>query len=101
MHGAVEQRHMKIQWSGSRKIPARARATTWTTGLQAVFTAEPVWQTWGITADSALVIDLDCPTQPRIGSDPRWQVPGSFLIVKDRDHLLAVWEGVFFELTRR
>ena len=54
----------------------------------------------GITADSALVIDLECPTQPRTGSDPRWQVPGAFLLVKDRDHLLAIWEGVFFELTR-
>jgi hypothetical protein len=55
----------------------------------------------GITADSVLVIDLQCPTQPRTGSDPRWQVAGSFLIVKNRDHLLAVWEGVFFELTRQ
>ena len=55
---------------------------------------------WGITADSALVIDLECPTQPRTGADARWQVPGAFLLVKDRDHLLAVWEGVFFELTR-
>jgi hypothetical protein len=36
-----------------------------------------------------------------VGSDPRWQVPGAFLIVKDRDHLLTVWEGVFFELTRQ
>lgn len=55
----------------------------------------------GVTADSVLVIEVRCPAQRRTGSDPRWQVPGSFLLVKDRDHLLAIWEGVFFELTRQ
>lgn len=55
----------------------------------------------GVSGDSALVIEIQCKTQHRVGSDPRWQVPGAFLIVKDHDHLLTVWEGVFFELTRR
>jgi hypothetical protein len=55
----------------------------------------------GVTADSALVIEVRCPSQPPTGPDPRWPVPGSFLLVKDRDHLLMVWEGVFFELMRQ
>jgi hypothetical protein len=55
----------------------------------------------GVTGDSVLVIEVQCPAQRRAGSDPRWQVAGAFLIVKDRDHLLTVWEGVFFELTRQ
>lgn len=58
-------------------------------------------QQLGVTGDSALVIEVRCRSQRRAGSDPRWQVPGGFLIVKDRDHLLVVWEGVFFELTRQ
>jgi hypothetical protein len=48
-----------------------------------------------------MVIDVECPSQRQPGPDPRWQVPGAFLVVKDRDHLLTVWEGVFFELTRQ
>ena len=55
----------------------------------------------GLTGNSAMVIEVRCPSQPQTGSDPRWQAPGAFLIVKDRDHLLMVWEGVFFELTRQ
>lgn len=55
----------------------------------------------GVAADSVLVIEVRCPARPQMGTDPRWQVPGSFLVVKDHDHLLAVWEGVFFELTRQ
>lgn len=55
----------------------------------------------GVTGDSALVIEVQCKSRRRAGSDPRWQAPGAFLIVKDRDHLLMVWEGVFFELTRQ
>lgn len=54
----------------------------------------------GIRDDSALVIDIECPSESRPGADPRWTAPGSFLIVRDRDHLLMVWEGVFFELSR-
>ena len=55
---------------------------------------------FGIRAASTLVIEIRCPSVPRTSSDPRWQVPGAFLIVKDSSHLLTVWEGVFFELTR-
>ena len=55
----------------------------------------------GIADDSAMVVEVRCPTQPQTGSDPRWQVPGAFLIVKDRDHLLMVWQGLYFELTRQ
>jgi hypothetical protein len=55
----------------------------------------------GVTGDSALVIEVQCPSQSQTRSDPRWQVPGAFLIVKDHNHLLAIWEGVFFELTRQ
>jgi hypothetical protein len=55
----------------------------------------------GIIADSVMTIAVGCPTQPTTGSDPRWRAPGAFLIVKDRDHLLTVFDGVFFELTRR
>ncbi|HSD30308.1 MAG TPA: hypothetical protein VLB49_00215 [Gemmatimonadales bacterium] len=58
-------------------------------------------QDLGISGDSAMVVDVQCPTRPQEGPDPRWQEPGGFLIVKDRNHLLMVWEGVFFELTRR
>jgi hypothetical protein len=53
----------------------------------------------GIAADSAMVVEVSCPSQ-RTGDDPRWQVPGGFLIVRDARHLLMVWENVFFELTR-
>ena len=59
-----------------------------------------LWQ-FGVTGDSVLVIEVQCRDQRQVGLDPRWQVPGAFLIVKDRDHLLMVWEGVFFELTRQ
>ena len=55
----------------------------------------------GIAADSAMVIEVRCADRPQTGTDPRWQVAGAFLIVKDRDHLLTVWENVFFELTRQ
>jgi hypothetical protein len=54
---------------------------------------------FGIRADSALVVEVGCAAQPHSGSDPRWQVWGAFLIIKDSEHLLVVWEGVFFELT--
>lgn len=55
----------------------------------------------GITGDSALVIEVRCGDQPQVGSDPRWQVPGAFLIVKNQDHVLTPWDGIFFELTRQ
>jgi hypothetical protein len=55
----------------------------------------------GIAADSAMVVDVQCPGEPQARLDPRWRVPGAFLIVRDHDHLLAVWEGAFFELTRQ
>jgi hypothetical protein len=49
-----------------------------------------------------MVVDISCPGQPPAGSlTNRWDVAGGFLIVKDADHLLAIWEGVFFELTRQ
>ena len=54
----------------------------------------------GIRGSYALVIEVRCPSVPRTSSDPRWQVPGAFLIVKDSAHLFTVWEGVFFEVTR-
>ena len=59
-----------------------------------------LWQ-FGVTGDSALVIEVQCRAQRQAGSDPRWQVPGAFLIARDRDHMLMVWEGVYFELTRQ
>src|SRR6266536_1193968 len=55
---------------------------------------------FGIHADSALVVEVRCPSQPHSGSDPRWPVWGGFLIVKNSEHVLVVWEAVFFELTR-
>jgi hypothetical protein len=55
----------------------------------------------GIAGDSAMVVDVQCPAQAQGRPDPRWQAPGGFLIVKDPDHLLVVWEGRYFELTRR
>ena len=54
----------------------------------------------GIRGDSAMVVEVRCPPLERAGSDPRWDVPGGFLIVKDHEHMLMVWEGVYFELTR-
>ena len=54
----------------------------------------------GIKEDSALVVEIRCPTKPAIGNDVRWQAPGAFLLLKDHNHLFAIWEGVFFELTR-
>lgn len=55
----------------------------------------------GLSGDSAMVVDIYCPGQPPTGLlGDRWEVPGGFLIVKDADHLLAIWEGVLFELTR-
>jgi hypothetical protein len=54
---------------------------------------------FGIRADSALVVEVGCAAKPDSRSDPRWQVWGAFLIVKDAEHVLVVWEGVFFELT--
>lgn len=55
----------------------------------------------GIAADSAMVVEVQCPAQPQSGGESRWQAPGGFLIVKDPDHVLLVWEGTYFELTRR
>jgi hypothetical protein len=55
----------------------------------------------GIAGDSAMVVDVECPAQPQVGPDPRWEVPGAFLIVRDAGHLLMLWEGVYFELTRQ
>ncbi len=55
---------------------------------------------FGIRADSAQVVDIECPSQRHPPSDPRWQVPGGFLIVKDSNHVITIWEGVFFEMTR-
>jgi hypothetical protein len=55
----------------------------------------------GIPGDSAMVVEVQCPDQPHAGSDPRWQVPGAFLVVKDSTHLLMIWSGVYFELTHQ
>jgi hypothetical protein len=54
---------------------------------------------FGIRADSALVVEVGCAPQVHSKLDPRWQVWGAFVIIKDSEHLLVVWEGVFFELT--
>lgn len=54
----------------------------------------------GIRADSVLVIEVQCAAQARSRADLRWQAPGGFLVAKDHDHLLSVWQGVFLELTR-
>jgi hypothetical protein len=55
----------------------------------------------GISGDSVMVVEVQCPAQPQQRSDPRWQAPGAFLIVKDGNHISMVWEGVYFELTRQ
>jgi hypothetical protein len=55
----------------------------------------------GIADDSAMVVEVQCPSQPQAGADSRWRAPGGFLLVKDPDHLLMVWEGIYFELTRQ
>jgi len=56
----------------------------------------------GLSGDSAMVVDISCPGQPPTGlSGDRWEAPGGFLVVKDANHLLAIWEGVFYELTRQ
>jgi hypothetical protein len=56
----------------------------------------------GLAGDSAMVVVIRCPGQPPTSSlDNAWQVPGAFLIVKDPEHLLTEWEGVFLELTRQ
>jgi hypothetical protein len=47
---------------------------------------------FGIMADSTTVVDIWCPE--------RLRVPGGFLLVKDARHLLMVWDGIVFELTR-
>ena len=46
-----------------------------------------------ITARAVEIVEMSC------GQD-RWTGPGETLIVKDRERLLTVWDGVFFELTR-
>jgi hypothetical protein len=56
---------------------------------------------FGIVADSAIVVQVRCPESSARASDPRWMVPGSFLLVRDADHLIAIWEGVWFELARQ
>jgi hypothetical protein len=49
-----------------------------------------------------MVVDISCPGQPPAGLlKDRWEVAGGLLIVKNAHHLLAIWEGVFFELTRQ
>jgi hypothetical protein len=56
----------------------------------------------GLRGDSAMIVVISCPGQPPTGLlEDRWEVAGGFLIVRNADHLLAIWEGVFFELTRQ
>ena len=56
---------------------------------------------FGIVADSAMVVEIRCPSQTRPGvSDPRWPVWGAFAVVKDSDHLFVIWESRWFALTR-
>ena len=55
---------------------------------------------FGIRGDSALIVEVGCPAQSGREPDHRWEVWGAFVLVKDSDHLLVLWEGVFFELTR-
>jgi len=43
----------------------------------------------GITTDSIKVIEVK-----------DWTNPGSYLIIKDKNSLITVWDGVFFELVR-
>ena len=47
----------------------------------------------GITAKVVSVVEISCRGK-------QWDAPGSLLIIKDNDHLVTVWDGVFFELTR-
>jgi hypothetical protein len=55
----------------------------------------------GIAGDSAMVVEVRCPAQAQGEADPRWQVPGAFLVVKDPAHLWMVWGGVYFQLTQQ
>ena len=43
----------------------------------------------GIPSDSIKVIEVE-----------DWTNPGSYLIIKDKNNLITVWDGVFFELVR-
>ncbi|PYS47588.1 MAG: hypothetical protein DMG13_27485 [Acidobacteria bacterium] len=46
----------------------------------------------GITTNEIAVVEVKC-------SDADWTAPGS-LLLKDQSHLLTVWDGVFFKLSR-
>jgi hypothetical protein len=47
----------------------------------------------GITATTVSIVEILCRGK-------QWDAPSNLLIIKDKDHLLTVWDGVFFELTR-
>jgi hypothetical protein len=47
----------------------------------------------GLPADAVTQITVTCPSS--------WTNRGSVLLVKSRDALLTMWDGVFFELERR
>ena len=46
----------------------------------------------GITTSTVTVVDIRCPGD--------WDSPGASLIVKDKDHIIAMSDGVYFELKR-
>ncbi len=66
----------------SSRLTGRAFMNDFLTSLKSI----------GITADSVDVIEIGC--------HGRWTNPGAFLIIKDRGHILTVWDGVFFEMVR-
>jgi hypothetical protein len=47
----------------------------------------------GLPGDAVTQITVTCPSS--------WTNRGSILLVKSRDALLTMWDGVFFELERR
>lgn len=57
---------------------------------------------FGIGADSAMVVEVGCPSQMRRGpgDPPWWPVWGAFAVVKDSDHVFVISESRWFALTR-
>lgn len=70
----------------------RYRVTVWTENDFLSGLRSPA-RSFGIERDSTVVIDIGCPDH--------WTAPGSLLLVKDQQHLLTMWDGVVFELTRQ
>jgi len=47
----------------------------------------------GIPSSKIAVVEITC-------GGSHWIAPGSLLVVKSKERLLTVWDGVFFELAR-